>query len=185
MVETGVIHGRFQIVHNDHMKYLLAGKARCRHLVVGITNPDPTLTVDDPADFQRSQLISNPLSYYERYVMVKNALLEAGIGHREFSIVPFPVNFPELYRYYLPLDATFFLTIYDEWGKKKLEMFQSLGLITEIMWEGSIEEKGLTGTDIRRRIISGTAWKHLIPPSTHMLLRKWGILKRLRDLKTS
>jgi len=185
MVETGVIHGRFQIVHNDHMKYLLAGKARCEHLIVGITNPDPTLIGEDPADFQRSQIISNPLSYYERYVMVKNALFEAGIGRREFSIVPFPVNFPELYRYYVPLDATFFLTIYDEWGKKKLEMFQSLGLKTEIMWERSIEEKGLTGTEIRRRIVSGIAWKHLIPPSTHMLLRKWGILKRLRDLKTS
>lgn len=185
MVETGVIHGRFQIVHNDHMKYLLAGKANCGHLIVGITNPDPTLIGKNPAEFQCSQLFSNPLSYYERYVMVKNALFEAGIGRREFSIVPFPVNFPELYRYYVPLDATFFLTIYDEWGKKKLEMFQSLGLKTEIMWERSIEEKGLTGTEIRRRIVSGIAWKHQIPPSTHMLLRKWGILKRLRDLKTS
>lgn len=43
MVEQGVIHGRFHILHNDHLKYLLAGKlARC-HLIVGITNPDPTL----------------------------------------------------------------------------------------------------------------------------------------------
>ena len=42
-VETGIIHGRFQILHNDHVKYLLAGKQFCRHLVVGITNPDPTV----------------------------------------------------------------------------------------------------------------------------------------------
>jgi len=43
MTERGVVHGRFQVLHNDHVKYLLAGKARCRHLVVGITNPDSPL----------------------------------------------------------------------------------------------------------------------------------------------
>ena len=182
MIETGVIHGRFQILHNDHMKYLLAGKARCRHLVVGISNPDPTLTRNDPAGIDRSRIVTNPLTYYERYVMIRRAFNEAGIDRAAFSIVPFPVNFPELYRYYVPLDATFFVTIYDEWGKKKLEMFTSAGLKTEILWEKPIEEKGLTGTDIRRRIVLGVAWKHLIPPSTHMLLRQWGVLKRLRDL---
>ncbi len=46
----GVIHGRFQILHNDHMRYLLAGKERCEHLVVGITNPDPTLVREDAAE---------------------------------------------------------------------------------------------------------------------------------------
>ena len=48
MIEkTGVINGRLQVLHNDHLKYLLAGKKRCDHLVVGITNPDPTLTRKD------------------------------------------------------------------------------------------------------------------------------------------
>jgi D-arabinose 5-phosphate isomerase GutQ len=42
-VDVGVIHGRFQILHNDHLKYLLAGKDLCRHLVIGITNPDSPL----------------------------------------------------------------------------------------------------------------------------------------------
>ena len=185
MVETGVIHGRFQILHNDHIKYLLAGKARCRHLVVGITNPDPTLTKEDPADIQRSYLIANPLNYYERYIMIKKALREAGLESNDFSIVPFPINFPELYKYYVPLDGTFFLTIYDDWGRRKLEQFQAMGLKTELLWERPVHEKGLSGTDIRRRIVSGVAWKHLIPPSTHMLLRKWGVLKRLRELYTS
>jgi len=185
VIETGVIHGRFQILHNDHMKYLLAGKARCRHLVVGITNPDPTLTRDDPVNIDRSHFIANPLTYYERYVMIRRAFGEVGIDQSEYSVVPFPVNFPELYRYYVPLDATFFVTIYDEWGRKKLEMFTAAGLKTEILWEKPIEEKGLTGEEIRRRIVSGIAWKHLIPPSTHMLLRQCGVLKRLRDLYIS
>jgi len=27
--DVGVIHGRFQVLHNDHLKYLLAGKEKC------------------------------------------------------------------------------------------------------------------------------------------------------------
>jgi len=46
----GVIHGRFQVLHNEPLKYLLAGKALCKHLVVGITNPDPSLIKSEPAD---------------------------------------------------------------------------------------------------------------------------------------
>jgi len=116
--ETGVIHGRFQILHNDHMKYLMAGKKMCKHLVVGITNPDPFLTRQEDADPNRSAPQANPLTYYERYVMVGSALDEAWVSPREFSIVPFPINIPKLYKYYVPMDAVFFLSIYDKWEKK-------------------------------------------------------------------
>jgi hypothetical protein len=44
--------------------------------------------------------------------LVQAALIEAGLRSGEFTGVPFPVNLPELYHYYVPLDATFFLTIY-------------------------------------------------------------------------
>ena len=94
MVETGVIHGRFQVLHNDHLKYLLAGKARCRHLVVGITNPDPTLTRAETADPERDRPGANPLSYFERYMLVRCSLVEAGLAYEDFSIVPFPVSCP-------------------------------------------------------------------------------------------
>ena len=40
MVETGVIHGRFQVLHLKHMEYLLAAKMRCQTLYIGITHPD-------------------------------------------------------------------------------------------------------------------------------------------------
>lgn len=182
MVEIGVIHGRFQILHNDHVKYLLAGKDRCKHLIVGITNPDPSLTRKDPADLQRSRPISNPLSYFERYTLIKSTLFGEGLGFDEFSIVPFPINFPELYKYYVPLDATFLLTIYDGWGRKKLRQFQSLGLKTLVLWEKPLEEKGLSGTEIRRRMVSGLAWEHLMPPGSRLLLEKWGVPERLREL---
>jgi len=184
MIETGVIHGRFQILHNDHMKYLLAGKERCRHLVVGITNPDPTLTKDDPADMARSSPEANPLNYFERCTMIRAALQERGVNLSDFSIVPFPVNFPELYRFYLPMDATFFLTIYDAWGERKLEQFQNLGLKVEVLWRKPIEEKGLRAAEIRRLMVQGEAWEHQVPISTRELMKAWDIPTRLRTLDT-
>jgi nicotinamide mononucleotide adenylyltransferase len=183
MTEFGVIHGRFQVLHNDHLKYLLAGKARCRHLVVGITNPDPILTKGDSTDPQRSDPAANPLTFFERYQLVRASLEEANIAHGDFSVAPFPINFPELYKYYVPLDAVFYLTIYDQWGRKKLDMFRSLGLKTEVMWEKAHEEKGITGAEVRRLMELDEPWEHLAPPSVAALLKLWRIPDRLRRFK--
>jgi len=180
MHEIGVIHGRFQVLHNDHLKYLMAGKERCRHLVIGITNPDPTQTKEDYADPHRSNLLANPLNYFERYTMVRDTIYQAGVPLLEFSVVPFPINLPELYTYYVPIQSTFFLTIYDQWGRRKLEMFHSLGLKTEILWERPLHEKGLSGADIRARMVAEEPWEDLVPAGTRHLMKKWGIPERLR-----
>jgi nicotinamide mononucleotide adenylyltransferase len=183
MVKTGVIHGRFQPLHNDHMRYILAGKDRCEHLIVGVTNPDPSLTAEDEADPERSSASANPLTYYERYVILNEALLEAGINYRQFSVVPLPINNPELYKYYVPLDAVFFMTIYDGWGRRKRDLFNSQGLRTDVMWERPIDEKGLTGKEIRSRMMEGKPWEDLVPRSAAVLLAEWGIPRRLVQMQ--
>jgi nicotinamide mononucleotide adenylyltransferase len=184
MEPIGVIHGRFQILHNDHLTYLLAGRARCEHLVVGITNPDPILTRNDPADAQRAMSSANPLTYYERYVMVREALLGAQVGSDSFSVVPFPINIPELYRYYVPLDAVFFMTICDEWGRRKFDLLSAQGLKVEVMWERSPETKGITGAQVRQCMIAGEPWEHLVPESTAVLVRKWNLENRLKIISS-
>jgi len=181
--ETGVIHGRFQVLHNDHLRYLLAGKALCRHLVVGITNPDPRLTREDPSDPLRSAVALNPLTYYERYVMVREVLVGAGLSLQDFSVVPFPINFPELYPHYLPMDALFFLSIYDDWGRQKLRTFQSMGLRTHVLWEVSPENKGISAGDVRRHMQSGQPWEYLVPPQVPPLMRRWDIPARIKRLE--
>jgi nicotinamide-nucleotide adenylyltransferase len=180
--ETGVIHGRFQVLHNDHLDYLLAGMALCRHLVVGITNPDPFLTRDESADPKRSRPMCNPLTYFERYVMVRAVLEEAGIDLSRFSVVPFPVNIPELYRYYVPLDALFLLSIYDDWGRRKLAYFKSLGLATHVLRDVPDSEKGLSATDIRRQMVANESWEERVPRAVSRLMKKWDIPGRLQNL---
>ncbi|MFX1324742.1 MAG: adenylyltransferase/cytidyltransferase family protein [Promethearchaeota archaeon] len=182
--EIGVIHGRFQVLHNDHIKYLMAGKNMCNYLVVGITNPDPSLTRDSDANPHRSKPFANPLTYYERFLMIQAALLEQGLQLTEFSIVPFPINVPELIRYYVPLDAVFFLTIYDEWGRQKKHYFESLGLKINVLWEVPLEKKGLSSSDIRKSMVRGEKWEHLVPPSVSQLMKKWNIAQRLKELSS-
>lgn len=179
---VGVVHGRFQVLHNDHLEYILAGKARCQRLVVGITNPDPSLTREDAADRKRSSRLANPLSYYERMLLVESALLEAGVAREEFLITPLPINVPELYSCYVPLDALFFLTIYDAWGRRKLERFRSLGLRTCVLWDRPEREKKITGTDVRGRILRDEGWEALLPPTVAALVRQWNLRDRLRQL---
>jgi nicotinamide-nucleotide adenylyltransferase len=180
--DVGVIHGRFQVLHNDHLKYLLAGKERCRHLVVGITNAEPDMIQPEAADPERSKPEANPLSYYERYQLVRCALVEAGVSLADFSIVPFPISQPERYRHYVPLDAVFFLSIYDDWGRRKKQRFESLGLKICVLREVTRAEKGQSATQVRQCMINGTPWRHLVPASVAALLETWRIAQRLSEL---
>ena len=118
--EIGVMHGRFQIFHNDHLKYALEAKKKCKKLIVGITNPDITQTGFDGSSKHRHLPEENPFTFYERLLMVEAALIGAGLGRGEFEIVPFPINKPELIQNYVPKTAKFYLTITEEWGRKKM-----------------------------------------------------------------
>ena len=182
--DLGVIHGRFQVLHNDHIKYLMAGKELCKHIVVGITNPDPSLTRDSDANPYRSTSLANPLTYFERYLMIQAALLEQGLSLHEFSIVPLPINVPELIKYYVPLDAIFFLTIYDEWGQQKKKYFQDLGLKIHVLWEVPLDKKGLSSSDIRETMIKNGKWEHLLPSSVVNLMNEWNIAQRLKEINS-
>ncbi|MFW9785129.1 MAG: nicotinate-nucleotide adenylyltransferase [Candidatus Heimdallarchaeota archaeon] len=182
LYDIGVIHGRFQVLHNDHIKYLLAGKHLCNYLVVGITNPDPSLTRDSKTNPHRSTPIANPLTYYERYIMLQAALLEQNLNYSQFSIVPFPINIPDLFRFYVPMDAVFFLSIYDDWGRQKKKYFESLGLKIHVLWEVKLENKGISSSDIRKNMIKGKQWEHLVPKSVVNLIKDWDIIDRLKKL---
>lgn len=179
----GVVHGRFQGFHLDHLKYVLAAAKRCEHLVVGITNPDPMLTKEDPADPERSKPEANPFTYFERYLMVKESLLDEGLSQKEFSIVPFPINRPELWKFYVPLNAVFFLTIYDDWGRKKKKMFEEQGLKVEVLWEKPLSQKGIRATEVRHLMRQGDPkWRELVPPGTARIIEKLNLTEKLKNL---
>jgi nicotinamide-nucleotide adenylyltransferase len=113
---------------------------------------------------------------------VQAVLRDAGVDSGSLSIVPLPINLPHLYIHYVPMDAVFFLTIYDAWGRKKRDQFQELGLKTEVLWQKPPEQKGIRGTHVRALMALEEPWDHLVPPATARLMRQWRIPQRLQKL---
>ena len=165
MVELGFIHGRFQLFHNDHLNYALLAKEQCKKLIVGITSPENASLIREEIDPHRSEAASNPFTYYERYNMVKLALLEAGVKREDFEIVPYPIERPEILYNYVPLSATSFFTIYDQWGYEKLERLKSLGYGTHVLFDD--REKKMCSTEIRQKIMDDVDWKDMVPNAVY------------------
>ena len=177
----GVIHGRFQGLHLGHMEYLLAGAARCQHLIVGITNYDPSLT--QPAALEglhRAREDANPFTFYERMVMIRDSLTEAGLDRSTFDIVPFPIEFPAQIRNFAPPEAVYYMTIYDPWGEHKRQVLTGLGLQVEVMWVRDDSQRLTSGTQVRQLIAQGEPWEHLVPPAVRRYVVAHGLADRLR-----
>jgi len=183
VTKTGVIHGRFQMLHIGHMEYLLEGKNRCDYLVIGITNPDPTLTRFSPANPHRSSTLTNPLTYFQRMQIITGAMLEAGVPRDEFDIIPFPINRPELLFFYSPKDVPYFMTIYDEWGYEKKATLEKLGCLVKVMWKRPNDQKVTSGSEIRDLIGKNEEWSHLVPPFVYRYVVDNGIDVEIRKIR--
>lgn len=180
--KLGVIHGRFQILHNDHIKYLVAGKEKCEHLIIGICNPEIDLTKYTKANPHRSKKSSNPLTYFERMECIKNSLIDVGIKQEEFDIVPFPINFPEKIFNYTPKNAKYYMTIYDEWGEEKYQNLKNnLKLDVDVLWRVTLEEKGISASDIRKKIQKGQEWKKYVPEYVYKYITENHIDQRIKQ----
>jgi cytidyltransferase-like protein len=183
VTELGVAHGRFQVFHNDHLKYVLAAKKHCKHLIIGITSPNAARAPLESIDPHRKSPESNPFTYYERMTMIAKCMYAEGLSGSEFSIVPFPIESPnELYNY-APREAIYFTTVYDAWGDEKVMRLRNLGLHVEVLWRSA--NKAISGTRIRTAIASGDSWRALVPAATADYLTHQGLLARVSELEES
>ena len=183
MVETGVVHGRFQVMHLKHMEYILAAKMRCNKLYIGLTNPDRLHTRESVNDINRSEPSANPLSYYERYQMIRGAMREFNVPENEYDIIPFPISCPEYIVQYAPKDAVYYMGMYDEWDEEKYKILLSLGLNIDVLWHKTLEEKGITGSWVRSCIATDQEWAHMVPKSVYRFLTENGFDKKIKRLE--
>ena len=51
-----------------------------------------------------------------------------------------------------------YLSISDDWGRRKLALMRERGLRTHVLWEVPPEEKGLTATEVRACMAAGRPW---------------------------
>lgn len=183
MIETGVVHGRFQVLHLKHMEYILAAKMRCRKLYIGLTNPDGRHTRGSVNDENRGTKAANPLTYYERCQMIRGAMEEFRVSESEYEIIPFPISFPEYILQYAPKDAVYYMGLFDEWDEEKYKILRSLDLQVEVLWRKTIEEKGVSASWIRNRIATDQGWDQFVPKSVYSYLKENNLDKRIKRLE--
>lgn len=155
---------------------------RCRVLYVGITHPDiVTCPAASPLDLHGSAEGDNPLSYFERYEMIRDALLDFGLKRTEFEITPFPVSRPEILLQYAPRDAVYYMNICGEWDEEKCRILTSLGLKVEVLRRKKEEERGITGTQLRQMIAREENWQQYVPKTAVSYITGHGIDQRIKQ----
>jgi nicotinamide mononucleotide adenylyltransferase len=112
--------------------------------------------------------------------MVKNTLVEQGIPFNEYDIIPFPINFPEYIKYYVPLESTFYITIYGDWGRAKQRILQEeLGVTVEVLEEGPFELKKAEGTKIRKLMKTEDDWQRFVPPAVRKYIQENNLTEKV------
>ena len=175
-----IVAGKFQPFHLDHYDYVTAAFDVGDHVIIGITNPDPNYIKDEEADPKRSTDEANPFTYYERYQMVLKSLVHGGYDRSRFDIVPFPINMPESWFFYIPKDIVFLITLYDDdkWLEIRKQKLNDFGIQTEVLW--SKKQKRIVGTNIRKLIRENKNWENLVPFGTQQVLSQIDLKERLK-----
>ncbi len=179
MLAEASVHGRFQVLHNDHLEYILEAKKRCHFLWIGITKYD--FDHLNPLGRHRERPEANPLTYFERIQLIKEALIDSGVSVTEFSFIPFPIENPALLPSFLPTSIPCFTTICEDWNREKIQLLKDYGYTVLILWER--EPKKISGSRIREDIAAGgTMWRDLVPAATTRAVQKLGLAVRIRLL---
>lgn len=166
-VPYGMIHGRFQPFHLGHLDYLRHAFRRCEHLIIGITNPDPSLIAEEEESPHRHRADANPFTFFQRLMMVQRVVQEQGMERRRVSIVPFPMHHPERWAYYTPSTVVQFITLFSDWERKKAERFCAAGYRVEVLDLPRIT----SATEVRQRLRHGGDWEALVPPGVAAVIR--------------
>ena len=169
LTRLGMIHGRFQPFHNGHLEYLHLARERCETLIIGITNPDPLQTAEEETSKHRHLDGANPFTFTERQLMIREVLADEGVSLDRVIFIPFPVNLPERWRFYVPADAVQYIRVFSPWEQAKVDRLRAFGYRVEILQQGV--EKGVEATEIRRRLTAGENWRELVPPGVARTIR--------------
>ena len=164
------VTGRFQPVHEDHVRLFRTALSGGDRLVVGITNPDPGSRRAELTSEHRHREDANPFTYYERVELLSAALAGVeGAGAVHVRIVPFDLARPEHWSHYVPLSAVQYVGVHGPWEKEKVRRLAAGGYrVVEVPGEGATRR---SSTAIRAAVRTGQDWERLVPPSTVAPLR--------------
>lgn len=163
MVKFGVVLGRFQPLHKGHLQYILSALDESKALYIGITTPGKSPTPYEPKDPARFGPKNNPFTYSQRKQMIKAALSENNVDLSRITFIHFKPNKIKAWFEKVPGHAVYFLVPESKGEREKAKEMENQGLNVKFL--KFKVDKDYQGINIRRKMIDGKKWKHLLPKS--------------------
>lgn len=161
---TASIHGRFQPFHNGHLQYFNWAKNKADKIYIGITQIHNQHSGEFPGADHRGTLENNPLSYFERSLLIEATLLKAGYDLKDFRIIPFPIEDPFRLTLFLPTEVTCFTTIHSDWNQHKIDLLEKAGYRVEVLSQDEDKILRKNGSQIRELIRRNDKnWLNFVP----------------------
>lgn len=158
-----LVVGRFQPFHRGHHKAVLEVLSECDDLVIVIGSAEESHTT------------SNPFTASERYQMILSSLTEDALS--KVQIVPvrdvnrYAIWVDHIESYAPPFDVVFSNNTLTR------SLFSQVGY--EVRKTKTYNGKLYSGTEIRRRMLAGERWHHLVPPAVAAYAEELGVRARL------
>ncbi len=161
----GLIIGRFQPFHRGHLEVIRSIASELDHIIICIGSA------------QQSHTVNNPFTAGERYQMISETLRDESIPY-----------------YLVPIED---LNRYNVWVAHVVSMVPPFGrvysnnpLTRRLFSEAGYEVRSAplfnrymySGTEVRRRMVSGDEWESLVPEPVVRVVKDIDGEDRLRDL---
>src|SRR4051794_38018939 len=154
-MNAACLTGRFQPLHNEHLRLMYDIVERGEQLIIGVTNPTG---VGTPAreSAHRHRPDANPLTFVQRTELIGTALCD--IPHH---VIAFDLDAPAAWTRLLPLDVTQVVGVKSDWERAKLRRFAAAGYRTRAI---TPQDLGCCSSRVRAELAAGSpGWKTLVP----------------------
>ncbi len=162
MIKRGLFLGRFQPYHNGHHTVIEQIAQQIDELIIGIGSAQWSHSFEDPFTAgERVMMISRAVKHFPIIISVlpiediqRNSLY---VAHIKTIVPPFDVvysNNPLIQR-----------------------LFEEEGI--EVRGTVMVKRRQFSGAEIRRRMVSGEPWDHLVPPEVVAVIEEINGLERL------
>jgi len=163
-MKTALIIGRFQPFHLGHLKLIEVAAENSDRLIIGIGSS------------QESNTRENPFTSDERKEMIENSL-NIKIP---YEIVPIPdINNDKLWVSHVKKLVPEFDAVYTN-GELERRLFKEAGI--QVVSTRIFNRDRHSGTEIRRRILSGEKWEDLIPEGTLKVIKRVKGVERIKSI---
>lgn len=164
-MKRGFYVGRFQPYHNGHQAGLSELAGTCDEIIIGVGSA------------QLSHAIDNPFTAGERVLMITRALTTLGCPYYVIPIEDVQRN--ALWAAHVVSMTPPFDTCYSS-NPLVVRLFCEAGVAVQS--PKMYKRDRHSGTEIRRRMLCGEPWEHLVPPAVETVIREIDGVERLRQI---